>query len=127
MDISLDLWNSRSINTFFVSISVPLVIIAIVLGQVLRLTSGNIPSKPSCFDENTLIETINGEKKIKEVKVGELLKNGSCVTSIFKLANTKTVIYKLGDVLVGEHLVNYRGLGWIAAKDHPKSIEMSIQ
>tara|TARA_B100001057_G_scaffold495294_1_gene593950 strand:- start:886 stop:2457 length:1572 start_codon:yes stop_codon:yes gene_type:complete len=115
-----------ALTAFFVSISVPLVLIAIVLGQVLRLTSGNIPSTPTCFDENTIIETVNGKKKIKDIKVGESLKNGSCVTSTFKLANTKTIIYKIGDVLVtGDHLVNYKGLGWIASKEHPESIEMS--
>ena len=47
------------------------------------------------------------------------------MTAVFKLA-TQNEIYKLGEVLVtGEHLVNYKGLGWIPAKDHHQSIEMS--
>ena len=115
-----------ALTAFFVAIAVPLVFIAIVLGQVLKLTSGNIPSTPACFDENTIIEMKEGEKKIKDIKVGEVLRNGSSVTAVFKLANTKNEIYKLGEVLVtGEHLVNYKGLGWIPAKDHHQSIEMS--
>ena len=79
-----------ALTAFFVAIAIPLVFIAIVLGQVLKLTSGNIPSTPACFDENTIIEMKEGEKKIKDIKVGEVLRNGSSVTAVFKLANTKT-------------------------------------
>ena len=46
------------LTAVFLSISIPLSIIAIVMNQSMGTTLSGIPNKPSCFDENTLLTNI---------------------------------------------------------------------
>jgi len=81
------------------------------------------PMKPQpklnlCFGENTLIQTKTGYKKIKKIKVGDVL-NGSHVTATFKTVVTQ--VFDLNGIIVsGEHYVKHGG--WIKVKDHPDSV-----
>ena len=76
------------------------------------------PKLNLCFGENTRIKTNKGYKKIKHVKVGDVL-NGSHVTTTFK--TVVTPVFNLNGIIVsGEHYVKYNG--WIKVKDHPLSV-----
>jgi len=76
------------------------------------------PKLNLCFGENTSIETKNGYKKIKDIRVGDVLKNET-VTATFK--TVVTPVFNLNGIIVsGEHYVKYDE--WIKVKDHPESI-----
>ena len=79
-----------------------------------------VPGKPACFDEDTLIKTTNGNKKIKDLKLNERLGKDNIVNAIFRVKNTQNM-YNLNDVIVsGDHYVYYDK--WIQVKDHPKAV-----
>ena len=71
-----------------------------------------------CFDENTLIELKEGSIIIKDIKVGSILKDGSLVTTKFKLKNVEK-IYNLDNIIIsGSHMVYFKGK-WIYTEEHP--------
>lgn len=86
--------------------------------KVEPFTQMNQPKLNLCFGENTRIKTNKGYKKIKHVKVGDVL-NGSHVTATFK--TLVTPVFNLNGIIVsGEHYVKYNH--WIKVKDHPLSV-----
>lgn len=119
-------WPAAAAGTvFFLLISIPVAIIAGWTSHILNISSRRVPGKPSCFDENTIIETMKGKEKIKNIKSGTKLKNGDRITGIFKLALNNLDVYKLGGIIVtGCHKVFYEPLGWIDVCDHPNSIKI---
>ena len=75
------------LTAFFVAIAVPLAVVAISLGDVLHITSShNIPGNPGCFDEDTVIHLRRGVTRIKNLKVGDRLFDGSKITAFFKIS-----------------------------------------
>lgn len=113
-------------TAFFLIISIPLIMISIWTVHVLSMQSKSVPGPPSCFDKNTIIKTQNGDKKIKELKVGDVLYDGTKLTSIFKLVYNGEDIFKLNGVIVtGSHKILHDNLGWIFVKDHPDSIKIN--
>jgi hypothetical protein len=79
-----------------------------------------VPGKPACFDENTIIKTINGDKKMKDIKLNDRLGKDNIVTAIFKVKNTQNM-YNLNNITVsGAHYVYHDK--WIQVKDHPNAI-----
>ena len=109
-------------SVFFVILSIPMVLIAIWSQSVLDMASSSVPSKPGCFDKYTHIETKDGEKFIKDIKPGTILKNGYIVTSIFKIALNNRDMYKLNNIIVsGTHMVFYDPIGWIKVSQHPSA------
>ena len=79
-----------------------------------------------CFDENTQIQTFEGFKPIKDVRIGERLQqNLSIVTSVYKVDGTGVQMYSLSDILVsGSHKVKYRGK-FIRVDKHPLAKKVS--
>ena len=76
------------------------------------------PKMNLCFGENTHIQTKKGYKKIKKIKVGDIL-NGACVTATFK--TVATPVFNLNGIIVsGDHYVKHKD--WIKVKDHPESV-----
>ncbi len=74
-----------------------------------------------CFDKNTILETINGKKKMHNIKIGDILKDDSIITGIFKMEYNKDTIYKIGNILVTEeHPILYKNK-WIRVDEHPES------
>ena len=122
-------WPAAAAGTvFFLLISIPTAIIAGWMGHILSLTSRAVPSKPgkpSCFDKNTVIETIDGEISIKNIKPGTILKNGSKVDATFKCALNGQKMYRINNVIVSEsHKVFHEKLGWIFTSQHPDAKEI---
>jgi len=78
------------------------------------------PKVSLCFDKNTPIKTKNKTKKIKNIRIGDILENGDIVTAIFKTLAPSIMFNLNGTIVSGEHYV-YNGK-WIMVKDHPDSI-----
>jgi hypothetical protein len=116
-------WPAAGVMTaLFVSVSVPLVIIAVALGNIMNLTSSkNIPKKPGCFDKNTEIMLKNKKVKISDIKAGDEMLDGSRVTAFFKLSTYGKQMYKIDNLIVsGCHKIQYEGL-WVDVKYHPSA------
>lgn len=79
-----------------------------------------------CFDENTRIQTFEGFKAIKDVRIGERLQeNLAIVTSVYKIDGSGVQMYSLSDILVsGSHKVRYRGK-FIRVDKHPQAKKVS--
>ena len=109
-------------TALFILVAIPTGIIAGWLAHILDITSDNLPNNPKkgCFDENTEIEMVNGKKKIIDIKLGDILKDGGIVTSKFKIKKKKKQIFNLNGVIVtGCHDVYYNNIGWIPVSEHP--------
>jgi len=100
-------------------------IVAGWVGHIFKLTNASMPSspgKPSCFDENTIIHTTDGYKKIKDIVCGDNLGKTNCVTAVFKAKNEQNM-YNLNNVIVsGTHHVYHDKLNWIQVSSHPNAI-----
>ena len=112
-------------TTFFLLVSIPTAIIAGWMIHILNLTSRSVPSKPgrpACFDKNTSLKTINGEKSIKNIRPGDILSNGTKITAIFKCALNNQSMYKIDKTIVsGSHKIFHKELGWINVDQHPNA------
>jgi hypothetical protein len=107
-------------TAIFLSISIPLSVIAIMMNQTMGTTLSGIPNKPSCFDENTLLQLNNGQfKKIKDIEVGDILTNNNIVTSKMKMSSKYETLYSIdGTFVTGDHKV-YVNNKTICVKFHP--------
>jgi hypothetical protein len=112
-------------SVVFLSISIPLAIIVLVLTEVLHVKSSGIP-KLRCFDKDTLLEMNNGTfKKIINVNAGDVLANNVKVTAKMKVDASDLRMFLLDNTIVSEsHIVKYQGK-WMAVKDHPLAIKLS--
>jgi Hint-domain len=115
----------------FASIAIPLAIILNFMEDILRISSGRsipkIPSRPSCFDAETLVKMSNGEyKNIKDILVGDVLDDGNTVNSVLKLSSQIEIqkMYNLEGIIVSsKHPVFFEKTNkWIPVEEHPKSI-----
>jgi len=117
-------WPAAGVMTaLFVSISVPLAIIGVSLGNILHLTSSkNIPANPGCFDKDTTLILKRGKVRIGDMKVGDEMFDGSTVTAFFKLSTHGKQMYKIDKLKVsGSHKIQYEGM-WVKVKNHPNAI-----
>lgn len=106
----------------FVAVAVPLGIIMDHLKHIIDLTGDHIPSKPACFDKNTIIPTKKGFIMIKNIQPGDILLDGSVVTGIFELSAIGLDMYNYNGVVVsGSHIIRTND-GDINVRDHPNSI-----
>ena len=116
---------AAAMTVFFISLSIPAAIVLYWVSKIYGMTSANaIPPNP-CFDKYTIIQTINGNKSIQNIKVGEKLKDGSLVTAVFKNSIGRAKMYKLNNVFVtGNHFVHHKNKGWIKVYKHPDSLRV---
>ncbi len=110
-----------ALSTIFVSTNVS-------LGKMFHMKPGKMPKIPKCFDENTRIELKTVEtsltKKIKDIQIGDVLKNGATVTAKLKLGTTNVNMYSLHGTIVSDcHQVWYNS-EWIQVTNHPDAIEL---
>ena len=108
----------------WIIIAVVCAILITFVVQVMQVhISSSIPSTPSpssCFDENTIIEMNDGSFKfIKNIIVGDILKNNSTVTSTLILDCRGENMYNLNGVIVsGSHSVLFKDK-FISIEEHP--------
>jgi hypothetical protein len=109
-----------ALSTIFISTNVS-------LGKMFHMTPGKMPKIPKCFDENTLIQMKTEgvtTKKIKDIQVGDVLKNGATVTAKLKLGSSNVKMYSLHGTIVSDcHQVWYNS-EWIQVTNHPDAIEL---
>jgi len=88
-----------------IPIAVMIVIMNNIFGAAGLKTPPAIPGY--CFDGDTLITRKNGKKtKIKDLEIGDILHDGSIVTSIMKSTSRDQELYKLNGIIVtGNHMV----------------------
>jgi hypothetical protein len=113
-----------SFLAIFVSISIPLGTFAAAMSKVVNLNIHKIPSKPHvCFDKYTLVAMKNNPPcPIYKLKIGDVLQDGSIITSTLELSRQTAKMYYLNNVLVtGTHLVKYKTT-WITVENHPDSV-----
>ena len=114
-------WGAAISNTvIFIAIAIPLAIILAFMSDVLKVHTGlEIPSI-KCFDENTLIAMKKGvQKRICEIKVGDILFNNSEVTAIMKVDAAGSQMYTLDNIIVSDsHIVKYKDK-WVPVSKHP--------
>ena len=105
-------------------ILIPTIMFAIMLMRVLNLSSPPPPRIPGCFSKDTMIPLFDGgSKKIKDICIGDKLKDGGLVTATIQFAADEQNLYILNGVRVtGEHRVFHPVLKWIKVKDHPDSV-----
>lgn len=120
---------AASMTAIFLSIAVPMGIIATLMKNVFHLSGlKGIPKlKKHCFDENTELQLWNTDKtiKISNVDVNTRLHDGSYITSIMQLATLDNQFYNLDNIIVsGCHPVFHAKSGKINVKDHPDSIKI---
>tara|TARA_Y100000817_G_scaffold104499_2_gene81883 strand:+ start:4413 stop:5909 length:1497 start_codon:yes stop_codon:yes gene_type:complete len=116
-------WPGAIVGTiFFGTIASFLGIIAYNVDKILDLQAGHgAPVQPSCFDKNTILETKNGEKRIDQIKLGDILGDGGRVTAVLTCNAACDTMYRYKDIIVsGTHSV-FDG-SWQYIKDHPDSI-----
>ena len=73
-----------------------------------------------CFSPETPIQLKNGKTvKIKNLKLGDTLINGSVVDAVMRIKNYNDPYYKIGDIYVtGSHYVKH-GMKYVQVKDLP--------
>jgi hypothetical protein len=116
------------LTTFFVLISIYMVVILIFLKVVLFVEPAmNLPGLKSCFDKNTLLAMKDGQhKKICDICPGDILANNVEITATFKLDATNITMYDLNGVIVsGTHGVNLNGR-WIPIFEHPDAKKIAF-
>jgi hypothetical protein len=70
-----------------------------------------------CFDENTLVNMVNGKKRIKNIDTNDILKDNNRVKGVLKFDATNVEMYNYNDVIVsGDHLVMEDGK-WLRVGD----------
>lgn len=79
-----------------------------------------------CFDKNTLIKMENGSyKKINEIEIGDILRDGGKVTSILKSEIKNRLMYNYNGIIVsGDHLV-FDNDKWKRVKECNVSIKIT--
>tara|TARA_B000000557_G_C20811447_1_gene460348 strand:- start:738 stop:2372 length:1635 start_codon:yes stop_codon:yes gene_type:complete len=124
-------WTTAAILTIKVAlIIIVLSVVVHMVRKVIGVSPGAvIPLVPSgsCFDEDTKIKMFNGrKKKIKDLKLGEKLADGSYITSKMKHVLGDQKMYKLDNILVTERhqvfIENDLDKKIINASDHPSSV-----
>ena len=125
-------WGITAIITtiIMISICIPVIYFEVMMLKVMHLSTAPPPGIPGCFAGETVIELqrdskIKTSKAIKDIQIGDTLKNGSSVTALLKFSAEEQHVYLLNNVLVtGEHRVLHPTLKWIKAKNHPGSVHM---
>ena len=122
----------------YIAIAVPMVMIALETSKIYKLTSPSQNFKQSafkqkvshCFHEDTLIETYDGLKKIKDLSINDKLQlnnNFTKITGLIKLSGENEEIYNLDDILVTKyHPVLYKNR-WIYPFNHPNAYKTEIK
>lgn len=92
-------------TAFFVAITVPFAIAIAYLKTIVHTSNSKIPKKPKkrCFDGDTQIITVSGEKKIKDLVPGDELDLGNFVIGTLKCSTDEINMYYLDGVIVSEH------------------------
>lgn len=120
-------WGAAISSTvIFIAIAIPMAIILAFMVDVLKVQTNLKVPKVKCFDKDTLLKMIDGSnKKISDIKNGDILYDNNEVTAIIKVESSGSVMYKLNDNIVvsDSHMIQYLGK-WIPTSKHPNAIKI---
>ena len=91
------------------------------------ISSATVPNIPSyCFDKNTILHMNDNTKKyIKNIKLGDILHDGSIVEAIMVSKSDNTTMYKFKNIIVSnKHKIFDKLYGWINVEEHPLSVKI---
>ena len=111
---------AASMTVMYLAISIPMMIVLVFLQDVLKVNSGLKIPKIKCFDEFTKVGIFQKTSKcIKDIKIGDILKDNSRVTAIVKVLKEGSIMYELNGVIVSDtHIVNHES-NWVRVSEHP--------
>ena len=121
-------WGFAITNTvIFIAIAIPMAIILAFMVDVLKVQPNLAIPSIKCFDKNTLIPMNDGtQKKIINIKVGDILLNNNIVTSKIKVIAEGSTMYLLDGVIVSDsHIVKYQDK-WITVSNHPFALKYDL-
>jgi len=127
----------------FITVSVITLIVALFINDALQIPVFPAIPQVQCFDKNTLITMNDGtQKRIVDIKTGELLFGNNTVNGIMKVDSKGSTIYNLHDIIVSDsHMVRYNNNAnnnnannnnnnnnnnWIRVSEHPDAIRVKI-
>lgn len=117
---------AASMSAVFLAISIPLSIIIYFMTEVLHIKASGIP-KLRCFDRKSKFYLNDGTfSTIEDLKSGDVLYDGSYITSKIKISSQGLDMFVLDNVIVSEsHIVKYNNK-WIPVKNHPLSRKLYV-
>jgi len=87
-------------------ILIPCLYIIVLFSSYVQIS--NVPH-PYCFDKNTIIKLQNGQdKKISDIKINDVLEDGSIINGFFTLDATQQTMYKLNNIIVSGDDSNFK-------------------
>ena len=104
-------------------IAIPLIYIIFLFSNLPQFgKTAGIPSLKTCFDKNTIFKLSNGkESTISQLKVGDVLEDGTMIQCHFMLDSSRETMYNLHEVIVsGSHPVLHNNQ-WISVENHPNA------
>jgi hypothetical protein len=115
---------AASASAIYVVFAILLSIIVVFLTEVMGIKSSKVP-KLRCFDKDTLLEMVDStNKKIIDVKAGDILANNVLVTAKMKVSAANLRMFTLNTITVSEsHIVKWQDQ-WIPVRDHPLAKEL---
>lgn len=93
---------AAAMTSIFLMIMTPMLIMAVIMGDVFHLSHKKLPKKPHkrhCFNGDFIIQTQRGEIPISELKPNDIVKGNVRVTSVMKLSRNDELLYDLGNGL----------------------------
>jgi hypothetical protein len=113
-------------SIILIAASILYALLAIIASDAFDLATPTAPSKKdACFSENTIVKLKKGKKTFSSLQPGDILYDGSKVTSIQKCTSYGHEIYKIDDIIVtGNHSIFHKDRGWISVDKHPKSCKI---
>jgi hypothetical protein len=113
-----------SAAAFLSLLLIPIVIFIVIMGSINDVSglSSPPPVPGYCFSGNTKMETNKGIVELKDLNLGDKLKNGSVVTATMQSTSRGSNLYNLNGVIVtGCHKVFEKERGWIDVAYHSQS------
>lgn len=94
---------AAAMTSIFLMIMTPMLIMAVIMGDVFHLAPKKLPRKPRkrhhCFNGDFKIMTQRGEVPINRLLPNDIINGNTRVTSVMKLARNDETLYDLGNGL----------------------------
>ena len=117
---------------------IPVAIYKYLILKYLSIPTPPLPGAPDwspvCFSGETVIDVMIDKNNasnciptlLKNINIGDTLKNGEKVTAFIKGSSVGQTVYNLDGILVtGEHRVYDPSLKWVKVKNHPRATIVS--
>ncbi len=110
-----------------IAMSFLLWLICVPCGIALQVIAAGVGIAYACFDPDTLINIGNNKKKIKNIKIGDILKGNNKVTAILKFNCNNVQMYNYNNIIVsGSHLVKENNK-WIRVEDSNQGYKINYK